>query len=451
MLKKRLIYSTLFTITFFILASVFVIEPLANKHSDAAEIAIALFLCFLVVKYVKAISFVLIAPWNNVVKEIRKNKYSDNKHSPLVSVIIPAYNEEVGLLETVKTVLTSKYQKIEIIVVNDGSTDKSHDIMTAFVKKIRLNKKIKRPTIKYYYKKNGGKGGALNFGIAKARGGIIMTIDADCIITPDTITNFVEPFSDPSTDAVVGNVKIGNTSTVVGTVQFLEFLNSFYAKNAESVLGTIYIIGGAAAAFRKTVFDTIGFYSDINITEDIDISVRICAAGMKVVYADDAIVYTEGASTVNGLAKQRLRWKMGWFQTIYDHKHFIFSRDKKHNKLLSWVLIPFVYFSSVQLVFEPWFVLFLYIYSYFIRDFSPFITWIGAETIMILFVLIKDRKYQNLSTIFLGPITWLLFYLATYIEFRSLFFTIWHIIKKKELKWQKWERSGCGVNINSLQ
>ncbi len=275
----------------------------------------------------------------------------------------------------------------------------------------------------------------------------MITIDADCVVTPDTVGSFIKPFADPTVSAVVGNVKIGNTDTVVGTVQFLEFLNSFYAKNAESVLGTIYIIGGAAAAFRRNVFDIVGLYSDTNITEDIDISVRICDAGMKVVYADDAIVYTEGANSVDGLAKQRLRWKIGWFQTLYLHRHIIFSKDRQHNKLLMWVMIPFVYFSSMQLTFEPWFIIFLYIYSYLIQDFSPFLTWIGAEAIMISVVILIDRKNQKLSAFILAPITWLLYYLSTYIEFRSLFFTIWNTLKKKEVKWQKWERTGCGVSV----
>ncbi len=231
-------------------------------------------------------------------------------------------------------------------------------------------------------------------------------------------------------------------------MQFLEFLNSFYAKNAESVLGTIYIIGGAAAAFRKKVFDVVGLYSDTNITEDIDISVRICDAGMKIVYADDAIVYTEGASDVKGLAKQRLRWKIGWFQTLYLHKYIIFSTKKEHNKILTWAMIPLVYFSNLQLMLEPWFVIFLYFYSFWTENFSPFLTWIGVEAIMVSVVIFLDRKNQKHITYLLAPITWLLFYLSTYIEYRSLIFTIWHTIKKKEVKWQKWQRTGCGINMD---
>lgn len=447
MARKITIYLLLYAVTFLIILSIFTLKPLDKEHYFVLQLIILLFISLLIVKYVKTILLILIAPWNIVIKAIRETRYSSVKYKPKVSVIIPAYNEEVGLLNTVKTVLNSKYTHTEIIVINDGSTDKSHEIMNSFAEKLNKTPSKGGIVLKYYYKENGGKGSALNYGVKKASGDIVITIDADCVVTPDTISNFIKPFADPTVSAVVGNVKIGNTDTVVGVVQFLEFLSSFYAKNAESVLGTIYIIGGAAAAFRRNVFDIVGLYSNTNITEDIDISVRICDAGLKVVYADNAIVYTEGANSVGGLAKQRLRWKIGWFQTLYLHRHIIFSKEKRHNKILTWGMIPFVYFSSIQLAFEPWFIIFLYIYSYLIQDFSPFLTWIGAEAIMISVVIFIDRKNQKLSTFILAPITWLLFYLATYIEYRSLFFTIWNTLKKKEVKWQKWQRTGCGVNV----
>ncbi len=447
MVKKIIIYSFLYLITFFIVLSVFIIQPSNRSTYNFLQIIILMFISLLIVKYVKTIILILIAPWNTVVKTLREKHFSSVGYHPLVSVVIPAYNEEVGILATVKTVLQSYYKNLELIVVNDGSTDNSHNIMLDFIQDRLV--KGEKDNLKYFYKQNEGKGEALNYGIKRSRGDIIITIDADCVVAPETISNFVKPFADPGISAVVGNVKIGNTNTVITTVQYLEFLNSFYAKNAESVLGTIYIIGGAAASFRRSVFDKIGSYSNVNITEDIEISVRIRKAGLRVVYADDAIVYTEGANDVRGLAKQRLRWKIGWFQTLYLHKDLVFSKDKQHNKILSWIMIPLVYFSNIQLVFEPWFIIFLYIYSFLMHNFSPFITWIGVEAVMITMVALIDRQHQKLSIFILAPITWLLFYLSTYIEYQSLLFTIWNTIKKKEVKWQKWQRRGCGIETSS--
>jgi cellulose synthase/poly-beta-1,6-N-acetylglucosamine synthase-like glycosyltransferase len=446
MVKKIIIYLALYLITGLIIASVFILQPIDRGNYAFIHFVVLFFMTLLILKYTKSIFLIIIAPWNRVVTIFREKYHPVKYYKPRVSVIIPAYNEEVGLLNTVKTVLKSDYKNMEVIVVNDGSTDQSHQNTINFMKNFD-KKELQGVSLKYYYKENGGKGKALNYGIMKARGDIVITIDADCIITPTTVSNFVKPFADPKVNAVVGNVKIGNTSTVVGTVQFLEFLNSFYAKNAESVLGTIYIIGGAAAALRRSTFSTIGLYNHKNITEDIDISVRICDAGLKVVYAEDAVVYTEGASDVAGLAKQRLRWKIGWFQTLYVHRHILFSRNTQHNKILTWLMIPFVYFSNIQLIFEPWFIIFLYFYSYWLVNFEPFLTWIGAEAIMIFVVMLIDKKSHKLTTFFLVPITWLLFYLSTYIEYRSLVLTAWYSLKKREVKWQKWQRTGCEVGM----
>ncbi len=246
----------------------------------------------------------------------------------------------------------------------------------------------------------------------------------------------------------MGNVKIGNTDNIVEVVQYLEFLNSFYIKNAESVLNIIYIIGGAAGAYRRKTFERIGIYNTKNITEDIDLSVRICNKGMRSVYVDDAIIYTEGADSISGLAKQRFRWKIGWFKTIYANRNIIFSKKKEHNKTLSWAIIPLGYFTNFQLLIEPFFVLFIYIYSYIKQDFLIFLSWIFAEFVMISLIIILDRKNQPLRILFLTPIVWLLFYLTTLIEFKAFLSTLTHWIRKKDAQWQKWNRKGIVVSNN---
>ncbi len=136
MARKITIYLFLYTVTFLIIFSVFTLVPLRKDPYSLLQLMIILFMSLLIIKYTKAILLILIAPWNVVVKTIRENRYPSAKYKPKVSVIIPAYNEEIGLLNTVKTVLNSKYKNTEIIVVNDGSTDKSHDMMSSFVEKL---------------------------------------------------------------------------------------------------------------------------------------------------------------------------------------------------------------------------------------------------------------------------------------------------------------------------
>lgn len=446
MYKRIGVYFILYVITAGIIASVVFLSPTNDDTYPFLRFLVSLTGSFLLIKYVKSFIYMNIAPWYLVQKKQRERKCPAASYNPLVSVIIPAYNEEIGLVNTVKTILLSEYKNLEVIVVNDGSTDKSHERMTKFAREWRSQVRKSGRTdikLKYSYKENGGKGRALNHALRRASGDIIITIDADCAILPQTIGNFVKPFADPTVSAAVGNVKIGNLDTVVGVVQYLEFLFSFYFKKAESVMGTIYIIGGAAGAFRRDVFRELGKYNHSNITEDIELSVRIQQAGKKIVYADDALVYTEGASTVASLAKQRTRWKRGWFQTFYQNPALIFSRKKQHNKILSWFLLPLGFYNNGQLIFEPWFMLFLYVYSYLIQDFSSFITWMGIESTMFYIMFVFEQgRHRNPMFLALSPIGWLLFYVSTYVEYRALLGSIWATLSKREIVWQKWERRG---------
>ncbi len=348
----------MYLVTIGIILSIFFVIPIRQGEYKVLSLIITLFASTLVTKYVKGFFFMLLGPWYDVWKKRDNAKWKNNTKNPKVSILVPAYNEEVGLLSTVKTILASNYRNLELIVVNDGSTDKSDEVMRAFMGSQTVWDGI---TIKYFYKENGGKGRALNFGFEQSMGDIIMSIDADCIVMPFTVGNFVKRFNNPDVQAVVGNVKIGNSENPITLLQKLEFQFSFYWKKSESILNTIYIIGGAAGAFRREVLERFGGYDTTSITEDIDLSVKIQAAGLKVVYADDAIVYTEGATTIKGLIKQRIRWKYGWITTFANHSYLIFSINKKHNKVLSWFVIPLTYINNLQLIFEPLCVVLLYI------------------------------------------------------------------------------------------
>jgi glycosyltransferase involved in cell wall biosynthesis len=127
--------------------------------------------------------------------------------------------------------------------------------------------------VKYLAKPNGGKGSALNFGINKARGEVVVTMDADTAFSKDAIERLVLYFRDPTIDAVVGNVKVAENDTLVGWIQQLEYLFGFYFKRAHAFLGAEYIFGGACAAFRKeeclinTAFDTHKKLKTLNVYE----------------------------------------------------------------------------------------------------------------------------------------------------------------------------------------
>jgi len=439
------LYSLLYIFTTLIFLSLvlFKSHPVESPVMTLVRDVIIFFASTLLLKYTV---YMLISPWYGL-WHWRKSKVRMLKgpYYPLVSVIIPAWNEEVGLLATVKTLLESSYRHLEIVVVNDGSTDNSDAIMRNFVAK--YNQAMQgiedAPRLLYHYKANGGKGAALNTGIRLSHGYIIISVDADCIVHRDAVKHFVRCFTDPEVMAAVGNVKIGNTKTLIGMIQHLEYLFSFYFKKADSVMNTIYIIGGAAGAFRREVFQRIGMYSTKNITEDIELSVRIQKAGMRIVYAADAVIHTEGASDLEGLMKQRLRWKRGRFETFREHRSLFFSLKKEHNKLLTWVILPLAIFGDVQLGFEPFFLLVLYIFSLLTQDFSAFISGVMIVSLTFFIQVFDDKRTRKPAYLLIAPVGWLLFYLSTIVEFNALLKSVWGLLRKQELKWQRWQRKGA--------
>jgi biofilm PGA synthesis N-glycosyltransferase PgaC len=449
-IRKYIVIAVLYIITAVLVWSTFVFTPSERDSFSIFRLFIITFATILLTKY---FFYMFLSPWYDVQMAVERQILKEKRvraYNPKVSVIVPAWNEEVGLVKTIKTILESRYRNLEVVVINDGSTDNSDRLMREFIAEYEgEHPEGTRIPIVYHYKQNAGKGHALNDGIRLSTGEIIISIDADCVLLPTTIGNFVSYFENPKVMAAVGNVKVGNQASLLETLQYLEFLFSFYFKKADSLMNAIYIIGGAAGAFRREVFEEIGLYNSTNITEDIDLSVRIQKAGMKVVYAADAVVYTEGAATFKGLAAQRLRWKRGRFQTFIEHRAMFFSEMDKHNKLLTWLIMPLALFGEVQLFFEVIFIGFLYVYSFLTQDFTSFISGVVVVSAMFFVQIIDDKNIKKrdlLMLYLLAPIGWLLFYVTTTIEYRALVKSIWGLATGKELAWQKWQRVGIQIH-----
>lgn len=405
---------------------------------------------FATIMLVKYYAFLMIAPWYRVKEAYRKLKFAEQytlamplkPYRPLVSVVIPAWNEEVGILRTIKSLLENTYIKIEIIVVNDGSTDDTHRKVTSFLdSEIALSRGHE---VKIYYKQtiNGGKGKALNNGIQLASGEIIVTMDADTIFAPDAIENLVHYFADSTVDAVVGNVKVGNTNSIIGRMQGLEYLFGFYYKRAHCVLGAEYIYGGACAAFRRaTTFDVYGLFDFTNKTEDIEMSMRTKYYGLKSCYAEDVICYTEGASTVIGLINQRLRWKKGRFDTFVKYRRMFFSGDKRHRKTLGWFVLPFSLLAELQLLFEPIAISLLITYSVIADDYVSLALGTLFVSVTYMVVSIFSREFKPMLLL-LFPVTWPLFYFLVWVEYLALVKSIVMSLRGQEVEWQHWNRQG---------
>lgn len=366
-------------------------------------------------------------------------------YQPLVSIIIPCWNESVGILNSINSVINSKYRNVEVIVVNDGSTDDTESVIKRF---LNLYNQSKKTDIKiYYYKqKNLGKGAALNYGIRKAKGEIVVTMDADSMHRDDAVQNIVRHFHDPEIDALVGNVTVSHNESIIGRIQELEYIFGFYFKRVHSLFSAEYIFGGACAAFRKsTTFDKIGLFDEKHKTEDIEYSMRTQMHGLRSIYAEDVVVYTEGASDIRSLYNQRLRWKKGRMDTFWQYRRMFFSRKKEHSTFLSWIVLPYAVLSEAQLLVEPVFFAVVWTYTLLTGDFLS----VGLSSLFIFFTFLTSLVFgahkQRAYYLFLFPAFWLLFYILVSVEFFALLQTIELIFQGRDIKWQKWERKGIQI------
>jgi cellulose synthase/poly-beta-1,6-N-acetylglucosamine synthase-like glycosyltransferase/peptidoglycan/xylan/chitin deacetylase (PgdA/CDA1 family) len=228
-----------------------------------------------------------------------------------VSVIVPAYNEKEGIEAAVRSLAGGDYPEIEVVVVDDGSTDGT----ALLVERLAL------PNVRVIRVPNGGKANALNTGIALAKHNLIVTVDGDTIFEPDSIRMLVQPFASPAVGAVAGNVKVGNRDSLVAVWQHIEYVIGFNLdRRLYEVMRCMPTVPGAIGAFRRTALTEVGGISDETLAEDTDVTMALCRAGWRVVYEERAKAWTEAPATLEQLYKQRYRWSYGTMQAMWKHR-----------------------------------------------------------------------------------------------------------------------------------
>ncbi len=413
-------------------------EPESSNSLAGLRLIIILLLAPIFAKYVVQLCT---APFYSLAGRIRQAKGGCPSEAT-VSVLIPAWNEEVGVLKTLQSVLDTQYRHLEVIVINDGSTDATHELVTGFVKEYEAHNQS-NTKIKYLYLPNGGKAKALNRGLTLADGEFILTIDADSVMDKAAIVNIMKQFTDNEVAAVAGNVIIGNRKKPIEVMQQLEYLYGFFFKRADSLFNSVYIIGGAAAAYRKNVLMELGGFDHDIITEDIEMSTRILAHGYKTRYAADAVVYTEGPASWTGLCNQRLRWKYGRLLTFIKHRKLFFSCNKKHNVYLTFLLLPVAVYAELALLFEAVLLTIFYGYTIYTSDYLPLaILILFISSVIALQIVIDPMSRFHRNLLVLAPVAWIIFYIIDVVEFQALCRSLKRLLKREELTWQKWVRVG---------
>ena len=258
---------------------------------------------------------------------------------PSVTVLIPAHNEESVIVQTMTSVLFSDSKDLRIIVVNDGSADKTGELLEANFSR--------EPRVRIIHQLNRGKAAALSVAMSQADTEIVVTIDADTEIEPDAISKLVRHFSDPKVGAVAGNVKVGNRSRWLTRWQALEYVTSQnMEKRAFDLLNCITVVPGALGAWRKKAIEAAGGITADTVAEDADLTIAIRRLGWRVSYDEEAIAWTEAPEKPGQLIRQRFRWTFGTLQSFWKHGDTLL-RPKYGT--LGWIALPNIFVFQLVL------------------------------------------------------------------------------------------------------
>jgi len=258
---------------------------------------------------------------------------------PLVTILVPAFNEQSVLSRTIESLRNTDYERIEVIVIDDGSTDLTASIASWY--KSHGVKVIRQP--------NGGKAAALNHGLLYAKGEFLITLDSDSMVSRSAIDEVIRLMeTDPGTSAVAGNVKVLNNKSILTRIQELEYIMALNTiRRAYALFGTVMVIPGAFGAFRKSAVVKEKGYDRDTVTEDFDLTVRLLKRHGTIASSSSGVVYTEVPSTLKGLYKQRMRWNTGTFQTVYKHRDALWKREFRNLHSVGFPLILLSLFNPL--------------------------------------------------------------------------------------------------------
>jgi peptidoglycan-N-acetylglucosamine deacetylase len=263
--------------------------------------------------------------------------------NPRIAVLVPAYNEETVIVRTIRSVLNSDYDNLRVIVIDDGSTDRTYEVARhAYAREIASGR------VEVLTKPNGGKAAALNYALERIDEEFYVGIDADTVIAMDAISKLIPHFEDERIGAVAGNAKVGNRVNLWTRWQALEYITSQnFERRALDLFNVVTVVPGAIGAWRTAGVKLAGGYPLNTVAEDADLTMNLLEHQFKVVYEDRALAFTEAPIDARGLMRQRFRWSFGILQAVWKHR-LAFVRNKAMglfalpNILIFQMLLPLV-------------------------------------------------------------------------------------------------------------
>ncbi|WP_330273258.1 glycosyltransferase family 2 protein [Lentzea sp. NBC_00516] len=362
-------------------------------------------------------------------------------YAPTVWVVIPAYNEELCVARAVQSVLDSDYGDVSVVVVDDGSVDGTVAALRHFGSRVHV-----------VSQENTGKAAAINAGMHLVGDGLVMVLDADSTLSRTAVSKMVAHFADPMVLAAAANVKIADQRGVLGWVQRLEYAVVHRLKQGYTVFNCEYVIGGVGSMFRTSVVRACGYFDTDTMTEDIDFSMKILSVrgnfDWRIIFAADAIAYTQAVPSLKGLLRQRFRWKFGRLQAFYKHRSLFFGRSC--TRLLSWVHLPYTAAGEVLVLFEPVFIYVVVTATFQTGWFTGILLLCAVYTGVALFTIIGDISEPwraKAPLLALAPLAYPLLMVIVFVDFVAVLRSLFTVLRgyRPVGRWEHVERTLTSV------
>lgn len=381
------------------------------------------FYTFAVIAIINTVHFGLFIVGANVydVKQSLKKTRPHKKPQglrPLVTVLIPAHNEEAGIIRTLESVRKNTYRKLQILVVDDASTDTTRKLVWRYIKE--------HPHIDVHLlrkQKNVGKGEAMNHALKlHAKGDLLMTLDADSQLNKRAINNAVKHFDNLAVVGLAANVQVMDSNSLLGLLQKFEHMIGYRSKKFFTLTNSEFIVGGVGSTYRMDAIRQVKFYDTDTQTEDIGLSLKLASKGnihQRIIYASDVLAITEGVQTYKALFKQRYRWKLGILQNLVKYKQMIGNNSPIYSRMLTIYRLPIAVVGELILLVEPLLLIYVIYLSILRNNPSSLIGAYLVITLYILWTIWPDEHLNNKNKFKLSlyaPIMYFLFYIMNIVQ-----------------------------------
>ena len=374
---------------------------------------------------------------------------------PFITITIPAYNEQDSLAGTVASVLALEYprEKYELLIVDDGSIDKTATIAQ------HLIQQHSGYTIRLISQQNQGKGAGLNNALRQAKGEYFVCLDADSFVAPGALMKMLPHFTDNRVAAVLPALKVHNPKNTLEKLQWYEYIINMFYKELMGKLNCVHVTPGPFSVYRTETLRNIGYFDENNITEDLEIALRLQSHNYKIVQLMDPEVLTIGPSTVKELYTQRNRWFKGATLNFLKYRKMLFNKQygdfgfiQMPTVLLSGVIALTLFCTAIYYGLKPY-VQNIYYLTFVQFDFLPFLTHfqfnftimdlnyitIFVATTMLfitLYIMRKSEVRTNERLLKYGVLTITIYMLFYFLFLGAVWVGVFYdIIRRKKQQW----------------